>query len=53
MKKQYQNIFASNEKKQQKCTKSKRLIQYEEDLTKEEVQSLISPSNLLVEHIVD
>lgn len=51
MKKQYQNIFALNEKEKQKCTRSRRLIQHEEGLTREEAQNFISPSNPSVESI--
>ena len=53
MKKQYQNIFASNEKEKEKHAKSKRLIQHEGGLTREEAQSLIPLPNLPVECMVD
>lgn len=52
MKKQYKNIFISNKKKKQKCTRSKRLIPHERDLTREETQSLISFFNISVESLV-
>ena len=53
MKKQYQDIFASNEKEKQKCASSRRLIQHEGGLKREEAQSLIPPPNLPVECMVD
>ena len=53
MKKQYQDIFASNEKEKQKRARSRRLIQHEGGLTREEAQSLIPPPNLPVECTVD
>ena len=53
MKKQYQDIFASNEKKKQKHTRFKRLIQHKGGLTREEAQNLIPPPNLPVECMAD
>ena len=52
MKKQYENIFASNKKKKQKYTQFKKLIPHERDLTREEAQSLISSLNIPVESLV-
>ena len=53
MKKQYRDTFASNEKEKQKCARSRRLIQHEGGLTREEAQSPICPPNLPVECVVD
>ena len=53
MKKQYENIFASNKKKKQKYTQFKKLIPHERDLTREEAQNLISSLNISVESIID
>ena len=53
IKKQYKNIFVSNEKKKQKHTWSKKLISHERDLTRKEAQSLISFLNILVESTVN
>ncbi|PGG96746.1 hypothetical protein AJ79_09474, partial [Helicocarpus griseus UAMH5409] len=45
MKKQYQDIFAANEKEKQKCKRSRRQIQHDRGLTREEAQSLtITPA---------
>ncbi|PGG95108.1 hypothetical protein AJ79_10256, partial [Helicocarpus griseus UAMH5409] len=44
MKKQYQNIFAANEKEKQKCKRSTHRISREESLTREEAQNLIISS---------
>ena len=52
MKKQYEDIFASNEKKKQKCTRSKKLISHERDLTREQAQNLIPFPNIPVESTV-
>ncbi|KAI1959372.1 hypothetical protein LOZ58_004643 [Ophidiomyces ophidiicola] len=49
MKKQYQNIFLSNEKEKQKCKRSTCRIAHEGGLTREEAQNLIIPSVETVE----
>ncbi|EFW17853.1 conserved hypothetical protein [Coccidioides posadasii str. Silveira] len=49
MKKQYQDIFAANEKEKQKRKRSRRQIQHEGGLTREEAQALIIPPAEVVE----
>ncbi|KMP01593.1 hypothetical protein CIRG_01732 [Coccidioides immitis RMSCC 2394] len=49
MKKQYQNIFAANEKEKQKHKRSRRQIQHEGGLTREQAQALIIPPAEVVE----
>ena len=53
MKKQYENIFASNKKKKQKHTQFKKLILNERDFTREEAQSLISFFNISVKSMIN
>ena len=52
MKKQYKNIFISNEKEKQKHIRFKKLILHEKDLTRKKAQNLISFFNIFVESIV-
>ncbi|KAI1932708.1 hypothetical protein LOZ66_006796 [Ophidiomyces ophidiicola] len=52
MKKQYQNIFLSNEKEKQKCKRSTCRIAHEEDLTRKETQNLIISSVKTVEQLI-